>query len=179
MSLKKMYDTMDPDRLVPTLLAFSSLPNIPITATDVCTQRESMAALKTAREEMSTLGVTQRISTALSARLPPATRYLIHPGDRVRIYRECSRAWEGPFLVIRDTKKQSWIVDQRDKAQLFRISQLLPERSESDNRLFQHDHEGLGETKEEVDPFHVRSRDMGEVSTVHIAETLHPAEPRR
>lgn len=92
MAVKGMNDTMGPDGLVPTLLVFGSLRTLPITASDLPTQRTRMAALRTGREEMATLVAAQHISRALSSKLANATMYAIAPMDTVRVYREGSKS---------------------------------------------------------------------------------------
>lgn len=100
MALKGVNDTMGPDGLVPTLLVFGSLPTPLITSSDLPTHRACMAARHTAREEMATLVAAQRISRALSSRLPPATQYTISPKDTVCVSLEKTRSWEGPLLSV-------------------------------------------------------------------------------
>lgn len=108
-ALKAMNDTMGPEGLVPTLLVFGCLPKLPTINTNLPGQRERMRALQQARKEMATITAEIRIQRALSSRVPRNTDLELHPGDRVRVYRETDRKYIGPFPVIRaDGKKSSY-----------------------------------------------------------------------
>ena len=82
--------------------------------------------------------------TALKSKLPPATRYLVKPGDYVRVYRESSKKWEGPFKVKRVSSKLVSVTDG-NKVKTFSITAVLPIPSneyDPDLEEFNHD---LGE----------------------------------
>lgn len=61
MYLKGMNETMGPDGLVPTLLLFCMLTNIPTETYQLLFQRLRVAALRTVKDEMSTIVASQRI----------------------------------------------------------------------------------------------------------------------
>lgn len=134
MALKGTKDTMHPDGLLPTLLVFLTLMTLPFSSTELPTQRERLAALKTSRKEIATVISAERISTALSYRQSTATRYSISRGDFFRTYRERSCTWEGPFRVQRVSGKNSFILDAKGRIIHFTIAQLLPERREGNGR---------------------------------------------
>lgn len=64
-----------------------------------------------AREEMVKFSAELRIKEALRSRLPPETNYDISQGDKVRLYRERSERWEGPFEVTKMREKEEWATD--------------------------------------------------------------------
>lgn len=88
-----MIDAVEPNGLVPTLMVFGELPSLPITYDSYRMHAEKVSALRTAREEMSSFVAPSRSAEALSSSLPPAARYKIDPGDRVRAFRERPGRW--------------------------------------------------------------------------------------
>lgn len=88
LSVKAINDTAGPDGLVPSLLVFGSVPSFSAMNMDIPIQRERMAALATAYREMASISAKLRVQEALRSKLPPSTRYLISPGDKVHVYRE-------------------------------------------------------------------------------------------
>lgn len=55
--------------------------------------------------------VENPFSRFLKSKIPPSTKYLIKPGHQVRVCRELSRKWEGPFTVTKTSKKIITIAD--------------------------------------------------------------------
>ena len=125
---------------MPSLLVFGVLPSLPSPNTRSPDQVERFHALRTAKAELEQIVAEKRISTALRSKLPPATKYLIKPGDQVRVYREQTRKWEGPFTVHRTTPKIISVTDGR-KVKQFNISSVLPIAPQSNDADLKHDME--------------------------------------
>lgn len=172
MALKYISDTMGLNGFFPALLVFGSLPSLSFTAVDRPFQLERLAALRTAREEISTLVAAQRISAA-SSRLPPATHYQVSPVDHMPVYRERIKQWEGPSLVNRISGKQVWVTDSNGRIQQFNIAQVLPEPAVGDDRVLRLHHECLCEGNTEA-----ANTTRWNTQSVNLTETLHPADPR-
>lgn len=81
--------------------------------------------MSAALEEESQGTSEARINRALRIQVSPAARMLILPGDKVRIYREDTRRWEGPFTTTRIVRKQVWVPDEK-AAKSFPLSAVLP-----------------------------------------------------
>jgi len=103
--IKGINDTMGPEGLVPSYLVFGTLPSFPAMNTDLPGQKDRMAAVSYARKEMATISAKLRIQHALRSRIPPATEYLIEPGDNVYVFREKLEQWTGPFTVKKICEK--------------------------------------------------------------------------
>lgn len=78
--------TMGRNGLVPSLLVYEALPSFLGISKTTMNQKEQFEALKTARSEMETIVAESRITRALQSKLPPASIYLILPGDLERIF---------------------------------------------------------------------------------------------
>lgn len=74
-----------------------------------------------------------RNRAALKVLLTPVTMYNIAPGQAVRVYRERSRRWKGPFSVKKVSGKQVWITDGFAQKQL-NCAQLLPDPADEADR---------------------------------------------
>lgn len=85
---KGINDTMGPEGLVPSYLVFGVIPTFPAMKTQLPSQKDRMAAISAARIEMASISARLKIQYALRSRLPPATEYLIEPGDNVHVFRE-------------------------------------------------------------------------------------------
>lgn len=96
---------MSYDGLVPSLLFFDILPSFPCSNTKAVFQIERLNALKTALPEMKIFVAGNHIQRALHSNIPPATKYLVKPGYKVRIFRDESREWEGQFTVAKTSIK--------------------------------------------------------------------------
>lgn len=99
LSLKGKKDTMGPSRLVPTLTGLETFPSLAVVSSDYPIQAERMKALRSVREEITSIFSESRIATAVSSQLQQASPYRIDPGDPVLVHRECSGRWEGPLIV--------------------------------------------------------------------------------
>lgn len=128
--------------LLPTLLVFGIFPKFSgLTRTNV-NRKEIFDALKLARDEMEIIVAESRLKRALLSKLPEATKYLILPGDLVRVFRERSGRWEYPFTVTLVSKK---IMSETDgiKIKLFNISFVLPIAPKTNTADLENDMETL------------------------------------
>ena len=123
-AVKGINDTMGENGIVPTTLVYGCSPSFPFLNSKLPKQRDRMRMLMVARREMATIIAERRISRALSSKLPPSTQYLIETGDRVRVYREGKKLWEGPYNVTKICQKEVFVeIEGREKH--FNISQIL------------------------------------------------------
>lgn len=125
LALKGINDTMGPNGLVPSLLVFGVLPSFPSPTRNSPDQVERFEALKKAKAEMESIVAEQRIKKALKSKLPPATKYLIKPGDQVRVYQEIPKRWDGPFTVTKISDKIVSVTDG-NVVKEFNITSMLP-----------------------------------------------------
>lgn len=86
--MKAVNDTAGPNGLVPTLLVFGVFPRSLITTLDLPKQKERMAAMQAARDEMSRIISQRRISTAPRSNVPAGTSSNVCIGSKVLVYRE-------------------------------------------------------------------------------------------
>jgi len=137
-ALKGINDTMGPNGLVPSLLVFGVLPSFPSPSRNTPDQQERFEALRNARAEMESIVAEQRIRKALKSKLPPATKYLIKPGDQVRVYRELSKRWDGPFTVTKVSNKIISVTDGNTVKE-FNITSILPIPPSTNDQDLLHD----------------------------------------
>ena len=114
-----------PNGLVPYTLVFGTQPAFPIAPRSNPTQMTRFAALRSAREEMAQIICERRLNEASRRKLPESTSYLLKPSDKVRVYRESSKAWDGPFFITKTDRKVVTVTDGV-KAKNFNISQIRP-----------------------------------------------------
>ena len=101
LSVKAMNDTAGYHGLVPTLLVFGVMPQIPITPVDLPNQMVRMRAMARTRKEMSCVIAKEKISKALRMNVPTAALNDIAIGSQVLVYREKpENRWVGPHRVI-------------------------------------------------------------------------------
>lgn len=91
---------------------------------------------------METIVAEARITKALQSKLPPATKYIILPEDLVRVFREKSGRWEGPFTVTKTSKKIITVTDGT-KLKPFNISAVLPVAPKTNGSDLRHDMNSL------------------------------------
>lgn len=127
MAIKGCNDTAGPRGLVPTMLVFGAMPALPTTNFRNPRQKERMMALQTAREEMAKIAAEQRVIMALKSKVPPDSRFVLKPGDLVRVYREKERRWIGPVEIVKLEDKSVFVSDTT-KVVKFKISKIMPIR---------------------------------------------------
>lgn len=164
-AVKAMNDSMGPEGLVPSLLVFGTLPTFPIVSSDRPEQADRLSAMKRARDEMAKITAELRIREALRSRLPPSTRYHLAPGDKVRVFRERSQRWEGPFTITKTREKEVWVTDGA-KEKHFNRSQVIPDPKDTGDRELRRLLAGFTSLK------------SGPPPGIMLTEVLHPADPR-
>lgn len=85
---------------------FGVFPTFPAVAATLTSQEENIEAQDAARKEMETVTTEVRIQQAMRAKIRPATKYLVEPGDSVLVYREKSKRYMGPFTVSNVCEKK-------------------------------------------------------------------------
>lgn len=116
---------MGQEGTIPSMTVFGTLPTFPTGETNNRDQVERMVVIKETKGEMSLITAELRVSAALKARLPLATKFDFATGQRIRVYRESSRRWEGPFTISRIAGKQV-SVSHGEKVEQLICTQILP-----------------------------------------------------
>jgi transposase InsO family protein len=169
LSVKAMNDSIGPEGLVPSLLVFGVMPRIPDLPTQVPSQLERFKCLYKARKEYEKWVCGQRIRTALKRRPPPASSYVIRPGDTVAVYRERIREYKGPYVVTStDGKDIKLDLGESTGPRSFNISQVKPWP------LLNTD---LPLARPQL-PMVRDKPPIPELATVHWTETIYSADPR-
>lgn len=166
LSVKSMNDTMGPEGLVPSLLVFGQLPRFPPHSTPLLSHSERMNAMTIARKEMANITARLRIQKALKSKLPPATKYLINPGDQVYVYSEKSKHWNGPFPVTRTFEKSVW-VKRPDKEAQYSIDHTIPIQNAPHSAFINHLSSSFKDFTNEQHPIRV-----------YLTEVLKPGDHR-
>lgn len=165
LAVKAANDTLGPEGHVPSKLVYGVDPAFPVVNAKHPKQRERMAALQTARREMSTIAAELRVRQALRSKLPPATRYDIKPGDDVLVYREKEKEWLGPHRVTKIFEKEVY-VDWDGRERHYNLAQVIPVPKSQGDRELKRLLEGMEQFKSNPIP------------GVFITEVLHPADSR-
>lgn len=128
-----------------------------------------MKALSTARDEMSQIVEDQRVLRALRSKITPASRYVIKPGDLVRVVREKERRWLGPVEVVKIEGKSVHVKDTL-KVMKFNMAQVMlfkidnAAEDEGLERIFQHSDD--------------QDEEQQNTAAVYLNETLDSSDPR-
>lgn len=88
--------------LIPLLLVYGRLPNLPDFGDNNPTHEERYAAIDTARQEYEKIIAAERVRTGLAKNVPPAADTAYSEGDNVYLWRETQRRWTGPHIVLPD-----------------------------------------------------------------------------
>lgn len=134
-SVKTLNDTLGPEGIVPTVLVFGDYPRLYTLSEELpsrLTNEQRAALVTTARKEMEKHMAELRLRRSLKHNPPPATDYILKPGDEVLVWREKlveHRIGEfiGPFLVdsVDHATKTIFIRDSKvGAARPFNISQV-------------------------------------------------------
>lgn len=129
LSLKAVNDTAGINGIAPSALVFGVNPAFPVAPKSCPSQKARFKAMQLARDEMCQIIAERRINDALRRKLPPSTHYIIKPGQSVRVYREASKAWDGPFSVTKVEGKLITVTDGQ-KVKTFNVCQVLPNQTE-------------------------------------------------
>lgn len=88
LAIKAINDRAGPQGLVPTLLIFGVMPRISVVPSELPDQISRMAAMHSARKEMTAFIAKDRLSTAIRANVPAAAMKNIKVGSDILVYRE-------------------------------------------------------------------------------------------
>ena len=141
---KTMNDTMGPEGLVPSLLVFGLLPRFPPSSTPLLPHAARMEAMEIARLEMADIVSKLKIQRALRSRAPPASKYIINPGDNMYVHRENDLKWRGSFQVTKTFGKCVWVA-RPDKEAQYSIDHVLPVSKARGLDLIQHVHNSFSQ----------------------------------
>lgn len=120
-----------------------------------------MEVLANSQRAMASIHEDNRIRTTLQSKLSPHTRFRLEVGDPVRVYREDSHRWDGPFNIERIEKKQICIEEGRVNP--FIITSVIPEG-------IRHQDKKLGHLIENTQAL--------EKVNNYLTEFLKPSDPR-
>ena len=146
-----MNSFVGPNGLTPTLLLFGHHPRNPLPnlSSLPSPQRELFEAMEVARKEMVTITAQRRVSQALKHRGPMAPKHPYEFGEKVRVYRETSKEFEGPFTVHSYDNRKTVYVDtgteRSPRIQPFSISSVKPYRIEDEETQREVEGENLEE----------------------------------
>lgn len=127
MAIKAVNDTAGPNGLVPTLLVFGAYPRMTDNSAPSPTLQQRAQAVKKATDAVRRLHAERKVQEARTARNGPDTlRTTTLPlQSRVRVWREKSHSWEGPFTLI-GVHDEECIVETGRGAQKFRSTVVKP-----------------------------------------------------
>ncbi|EAQ91626.1 hypothetical protein CHGG_03561 [Chaetomium globosum CBS 148.51] len=127
MAVKAVNDTAGPNGLVPTLLVFGAYPRMTHNSAPSPTLQQRAQAIKKATDAVRRLHAERKVQEARTTRNGPDTlRTTTLPlQSRVRVWREKSRRWEGPFTLI-GVHDEDCIVETSRGAQKFRSTVVKP-----------------------------------------------------
>lgn len=102
-AVKAVNDSVGVDGLDPTLLVFGTMPKLPHPGADdgAMAQTDRLAAMAKARDEYSKIVDEQRLNIIAEARQPSVPTDLTY-GEKVCVYRQASKTWDGPFRFVGD-----------------------------------------------------------------------------
>ena len=83
LAVKACNDTLGPEGLVPSYLAFGCIPRFTSTESPLPMQQQRMDAMQSDRREMAIITAELRIRKALSSRVPRNADLMIEVGDLV------------------------------------------------------------------------------------------------
>lgn len=142
LATKAMNDTLGPEGLVPSMLVFGVLPHFPPASTPLLSHTDRMHAMEVVRLEMTNISSKLRLQRALCSKIPPATRYIVRPGDDVYVHNEREKRWKRPFQVIRTFDKQVF-VDRNGTETQYSIDHVLPSNKIDGSEMLSHIHHFL------------------------------------
>jgi hypothetical protein len=103
-ALKARNDVANPKGVVPSMLVFGTMPRLFPTEIDseldsrTATNHERFEATKSARREMIECIAKDKVQTALNSVPPPASIYVLEPGQIVLVWRE-KGGWKESFVL--------------------------------------------------------------------------------
>lgn len=165
LATKAMNDSLGPEGLVPSLLAFGALPRFPPAPTSLPNHVDRMEAMNIARLEMANITAQLRVQQALKSKLPPATTYKISPGGQVYVHKEGAEKWVGPYEVTKTFDKVVFVA-RPDKEAQYSIDHVLPVQEANGNGLLHQVFHGLGTATSHQPP------------SILLTEVLAPNDPR-
>lgn len=107
-----------PNGLTPSLLVFGAMPKLPLGSMQTIqpSQRDRFEAMKLAKEEMLKITAERRIATALKSRQTRVQAFVPQEGDKVRVFRENSGTFEGPYSVHSYDQRKTIYLEVPDAA---------------------------------------------------------------
>lgn len=142
---------MGPSGYVPSRFVYGVDHALQVVKSYLPAQHERMAALETAKREMSTITAGLRIRQALRSKLPPATRYDIQQGIEVLVCRKKEKQWVGPYRVVRVMEKEVY-VDWDGEKKHFNLCQVVPMPQTQRDRELKRLLEGMKQFKSDPPP---------------------------
>jgi hypothetical protein len=164
-AVKALNDCAGPSGLIPTLMVFGTLPQLPMLQGRIGPydgQHARERAINAAMSEYRKYVAERRIREALRSRESKSMAIKYQPGSEVLVYREETKLWMGPFQVVQHVEKvvtvQSLDPGGTPRVQRFNVAVVKPYVRET-------------ETPEEVAP--------PLPDQVLLTEILAPNDPRQ
>lgn len=164
-SVKALNDTSGPKGLVPSLLVFGTIPSIGSSNANLPDQEQRFKAMRAAREEAATIFAEQRIRIALKSNAPPSSKYMLKPGQEVKVFSEKQKKWVEGIRLVQLSSKQAW-VNYRNR--IFKVSraQVIPHKRSDDQS-------GIAELLRMLSPLNSQSH-----PNILLTEILQPNDNR-
>jgi hypothetical protein len=127
LSGKAMNGVCGQEGLVPSLIVLSALPRLPGITSALPHQSDRIKTLHIARKEYKMFVCQRRVQAGLQKQPPPASNYIIRPGDHIYVYREQISHWTVPHVVI-SVDEQDIAIDlgERTGPRHFNCAQVKP-----------------------------------------------------
>lgn len=111
LSVEAVNNTAGPNGLTPSELVLDVRSPFPVALKTNPAQSGHPRALQAARNEMARITAENRVTDSLRQKFPPASCYLLRPGDSVWVYREATRSCDDPFTVTQVDRKLLTVSD--------------------------------------------------------------------
>jgi hypothetical protein len=129
-ALKALNDSVGPNGLIPTLLVFGTMPQLPMLQGRMgpySFQEARDRAINTAMKEYRTYVAEQRIREALKSHQTDSMKQAYSPSATVLAHREDDKLWTGPYSVVQQNGKIVTVQRSTDApTQRFNVSSVKP-----------------------------------------------------
>jgi hypothetical protein len=181
-AIKAINDNVGPNGLIPKLLVFGTMPQIPLMQGNLSPytgQEQRDIALRAATAEYQKYVSERRLQEALRAKPSPAMNCLYQPGDRVLVYRERPKLWDGPYsFVMQDGKIVTVKLNDETVEQRFNVSSVKPYlKPEIPGTFIQNQDQQPSQQPSHHDHEHPVAEES-RVYRVMVTEIIYPRDPR-
>lgn len=175
-AVKAMNDNIGSKGLVPSFLAFGSMPRY-------AKHRENHEAIRAARQELYLVPNEKRIKYCLKAKVPESADVVFEVGDLVRVFREDAKCYTEPKKVFR--VEEGGMITVEESPGKERKPSKEKRYSASQMKKFEGFPKDADDAVDKVvqvlGPLSERyweGRNDDELNEVHITEDIHNYDPR-